>query len=663
MLIRCGNCFERYDEGFEACPHCGYVEGDPPGELYHLHAGTVLRNRYAVGKVLGFGGFGITYKVRDRNLEVVLAVKEYYPSGLVNRIPGSKNVILFTGSRTGEYNHGLLRFLDEAKSMARFGSHKSIINVFEYFEENNTAYIVMEYLDGVTLSDFLKNNSMDVDSCVEVVQRVCAALKDIHKAGIVHRDVSPDNIFLCTNGAIKLIDFGAARFASSEESRMTIILKPGFAPPEQYNKVDIQGPWTDIYALGATMYLMITGVKPEESTNRKIADTLAAPSEIDPAIPAHISNTVMKAMAIDKHLRFSAIVDFEKALNQEKKVLPVAKEKSRRKRRRLAGVLAAVAVIIVSASIFWTNWTAEREAETLPDATIAMWYPLSGEDAADAAKAEAFRLIVETFNDSFPNVTIHVEAFEPEDYIAAVGAMTTGDEAPTLFESGDLDETFLKNTLDLSETAAKQGLAECYFLAEYTAYFPRKNQLPLAFTAPVLYINTSLTDFDGQGMGSAPEPAALSSQAEHALLIDPDCEAAFVYAFGETAPRGAVSKNAKDLFLNGKAAVFFSDSAMFFDVREALPAQYKLAYIDSPNILGEFADLWSLNACDADEQKAAERLLEYMLSDNAQDILCVRNAGRALPVNRSALGVFCEVYNDFSGFFENIDDYNFRTAG
>jgi len=148
MLIQCNACFEPYENSHEACPFCGYVPGDPPAEPYHLYPGMVLRERYLVGQVLGFGGFGITYKVWDQTLNAVRAIKEYYPSGLVNRVPGTQPVILFTRNRAREYQHGLIRFLDEARSMARFSTHKSIINVFDHFEENNTAYIVMEYLDG-----------------------------------------------------------------------------------------------------------------------------------------------------------------------------------------------------------------------------------------------------------------------------------------------------------------------------------------------------------------------------------------------------------------------------------------------------------------------------------------------------------------------------------
>ena len=148
MGKRCNGCFEIYDENFEICPECGYFDGAEPREPNHLCVGTVLTERYIVGNVLGFGGFGITYKAWDSKLDSVVAIKEYYPSGIVNRPPGTKNLLLFSGHRKREFEHGLLRFVEEARNMTNFNTHRNIVNVYEYFEENNTAYIVMEFLDG-----------------------------------------------------------------------------------------------------------------------------------------------------------------------------------------------------------------------------------------------------------------------------------------------------------------------------------------------------------------------------------------------------------------------------------------------------------------------------------------------------------------------------------
>ena len=223
---------------------------------------------------MGFGGFGITYRAWDRTLEKKVAIKEYYPNGIVNRVPAEKAVIIYSGSRADEFQNGKVRFLAEARHMARFNTHPHIVNVHEFFEENNTAYIVMEFLEGISYKQYIEDcgGRVDCGTAVGVAVSVLGALRELHKEKIIHRDVSPDNIFLVLDapGAsqyrVKLIDFGAARFSSGDEEKtLSIILKPGYAPPEQYRNKSKQGPWTDIYAVGAVLYCAITGERPEES--------------------------------------------------------------------------------------------------------------------------------------------------------------------------------------------------------------------------------------------------------------------------------------------------------------------------------------------------------------------------------------------------------------
>lgn len=660
-MKRCNYCFEMYGDEFEICPHCGYIEGSGAKELYHLYPGTILNDRYIVGQVLGFGGFGITYMVWDKTLNTIMAVKEYYPNGLVNRVPGTANVILLTGNRLKEYNHGLMRFLDEARSMAKFSSHKNIINIFEYFEENNTAYIVMEYLEGTTLSDFLKSNRMDSESSIEVVSHVCVALKDVHEAGIVHRDVSPDNIFLCTNGAIKLIDFGAARFSSNEEQQRTIILKPGFAPPEQYEKVNIQGPWTDIYALGATMYYMVTGMKPEESTNRKIEDTLQYPHELDEAIPEHINNTIMQAMAIDKHVRFSSIADFEKALNQEKKVLPVAKQIKHRKRCRLIGLVVTLLVIVVSASVFYFNLDRQRAEETLPDASISIAFFITGDEVVDTAREIAFASVIEAFGDSFPNVDINMRAYPIAEYEALILEAISAGNPPTLFESTGFSADTLESALDLSAVVNQLENDEIHFLNEHSAHFPDQNQIPMGFVAPVLFLNTTLSDFAETGIRNLDYLLTTNSSADIDFTVNSADQDIFLNTFGGI--ESEISDYSRDRFLAGRAGAYFSNTSAFFEVQNTLPARYRMVYIDTDSPVARFTDLWSINQyADDNERQVAERFLRFMLSDNAQDAMHIRNRSGNLPINRYVLAVFSEVYNDFDGFFSNIESYTFMPA-
>ena len=658
-MKRCNYCFDVYVDGFTTCPHCGYVEGDIAKELYHLYPGTILNNRYVVGQVLGFGGFGITYLAWDNTLNTMLAVKEYYPSGLVNRVPGTKKVSVFTGNRLKEYNHGLMRFLDEARSMAKFSSHRDIINIFEYFEENGTAYIVMEYLDGLTLNEFLKSNKMDVEGSIQVISRICAALKDVHAAGIVHRDVSPDNIFLCANGVIKLIDFGAARFSNIDDQLMTIILKPGFAPPEQYERVNIQGPWTDIYALGATMYYMVTGYKPEESTNRKIADTLLAPHQVDKSIPEYVGNTIMQAMAIDRHMRFSSVTALEKALNQEKKILPVAKQIKRRKARRFIGLAAALLVIAVASVRFYTYW---RRGETLPTATISIALSVTGDSAVDSARERAFSEIIDAFRDGFPNVTINIHTYPQVEYEGAILAAIAAGSPYTLFEPSGLGPSALGNTLDLSDVIEQLEMDALHFLIDFETHFPGGDKIPLGFVAPVIFLDTWLLDFDRTWISNIQDILSAESTAEWPLIIENTDVSAFVNIFGDSA--AVVSENAMELFFEGRAGALFSNTSLYFDVQGRRQGdRYKLIYIDTNAPIAQFTEIWSINqAISDDERTVAERFLVYLLSETSQDILHVRNRSGSLPIRRRVLELYSEVHNDFAGFFANIHNFVFANA-
>lgn len=648
-MQRCVNCFEMF-EGGEACPHCGYKEGTPPKELYHLFPGTLLSNRYIIGEVLGFGGFGITYKAWDNKLETIVAVKEFYPSGIVNRTPGTKEVILYAKKRKNEFYSGKDRFLDEAKNMAKFNSEPNIVNVYEYFEENNTAYIVMEYLDGISLSQHLDfcEGILDIESGIQVTEAIANALSKIHSKGIVHRDVSPDNIFLCGDGSIKLIDFGAARFSSDENKLMSIILKPGFAPPEQYEQINKQGSWTDVYALGATLYYIITGVKPEESTNRKINDTLPYPHEVNPEIPEYLSNTIMKAMAIDVHMRFQNIQEFMEGLNQEKKVLPVAVEKKRKKNRRIIGISAAVAVIAIGVTVTAFNWNKEKEAETLPDTSIKIWYCKSGDPELDDAEAASYQAIIDDFNSSFPNVTITIEGFDEEEYKKK---LQSDEEQPNLYEY--MDQVSTAKHLSLKDIYKSDTIRQCEVLNNAEKYFGNTDYLPLGFNAPVVFENKLLSDFSGDGISSFSDFAVVSSEVTN-CVIDYD---GFAKMYGDS---DYYSINASEEFIIENAGFYGTLTNNYKDVAAGLPAQYRVLYCDVDEVYCTYDNIWTANDLDKEQNKAALRFLEFMLNNNAQDVMHIRNRSKTLPVNDAVIDVFESVNGEFKGFFSNKNKYVFK---
>ena len=503
MQRRCLNCFNLFDivysdkEEREVCPYCGYCEGTPPKELYHLYPGVGLyNNRYVIGTCIGFGGFGITYKAWDNVLETVVAVKEYYPTGLVQRVPGKPQVIIYTGESKEEYMQGLERFLDEAKNMAKFVDNPNIVHVDAFFEENNTAYLVMEYLPGMTLKSYLKSKGgrIGCEEVIPIADAVITALKEIHAGGIIHRDISPDNIMLCNDGRIKLLDFGAARFSDADQERTrSIILKPGFAPPEQYQAKSKQGPWTDIYALCATVYRAITGVLPDESVNRVIEDTVQSPIQIYSDIPERISNTVMKGMSIYPEIRFSNVDELKKALDGEKKVMEPKKELRVRRMKRTITVGIAL-LIVVSMSLYVYNMYKNKKADVVMNsADISIWIAVDDQMNEDGAKA-MMDSGIEAFTSSQEKVNVNYKFIPEDQYGSELLKAYENGEMPTIFQAQYATKEIMEDAASVDkvyEYMEKSGSDDCYLLENYKNSIEESKKIPLSFEAPIVYVKRS----------------------------------------------------------------------------------------------------------------------------------------------------------------------------
>ena len=281
--------------------------------LYCLRKGTRLIGRYTVEGVLGQGGFGITYLGMDELHKKKVAIKEFFPQGIVTRnIEYEDTVTVTLVGEKENYDKGKERFLKEAQTMAMFSKDKGIVKALDFFEINNTAYIVMEYLEGVTLKQYLRENKrIDAEDLVELLVPLIEALDEIHSQGLIHRDISPDNIMVLPDGRIKLMDFGAARdYTEFGEKSLSIVLKPGYAPPEQYQTHGIQGPWTDIYALCATMYKCITGENPPDAIERVMDDHLKKISAFGIPVLPQIEKAIIKGMSVTAKDRYQNVGDF-----------------------------------------------------------------------------------------------------------------------------------------------------------------------------------------------------------------------------------------------------------------------------------------------------------------------------------------------------------------
>ena len=281
--------------------------------LYCLRKGTRLIGRYTIEDVLGQGGFGITYLGMDELHKKKVAIKEFFPQGIVTRnIEYEDTVTVTLVGEKENYDKGKERFLKEAQTMAMFSKDKGIVKALDFFEINNTAYIVMEYLEGVTLKQYLRENErIDAEDLVELLVPLIEALDEIHSQGLIHRDISPDNIMVLPDGRIKLMDFGAARdYTEFGEKSLSIVLKPGYAPPEQYQTHGVQGPWTDIYALCATMYKCITGENPPDAIDRLVDDHLKKISAFGFTVSPQIEEAIIKGMSVAAKDRYQNVGDF-----------------------------------------------------------------------------------------------------------------------------------------------------------------------------------------------------------------------------------------------------------------------------------------------------------------------------------------------------------------
>lgn len=280
---------------------------------YSLQRNTGLIGRYVIQKVLGQGGFGITYLGIDKLYGNKVAIKEYYPQKIAMRKAQYEDVVTVTSiEEKNNYDKGKKRFLDEAQVMARFNKNEGIVKILDFFEANNTAYIVMEYLEGITLKQYLgKYGVLQFRNLIEMMLPLLEALIEIHSQGLIHRDISPDNIMVQHNSKLKLMDFGAARdYTESGNKSLTVILKPGYAPPEQYQTHGVQGPWTDIYALCATIYKCLTGITPPDAIARVMDDKFKEPDQLDGKLSPDIKKILWKGMNIFPEERYQDIVEF-----------------------------------------------------------------------------------------------------------------------------------------------------------------------------------------------------------------------------------------------------------------------------------------------------------------------------------------------------------------
>lgn len=500
----CMNCFSVKGQ-YEVCPFCGYVEGTPPKQPHYLTPGTLLGNRFIVGTVIGAGGFGITYKCFDTTLGVTVAAKEFYPAGLVNRAPGERRVGLLSGDKEGQYRERLERFLMEAQSVAQFGKAKDIVNVFDFFEENGTAYIIMEYIDGVLLKDYLdKQGVIQPEAAMRIILPIIEAVKKIHSKGIIHRDISPDNIFIANENEIKVFDFGAAQLNTSREGMAAEpVIKVGYSPLEQYRNKSKQGFYTDVYAVGAILYQMLTGVKPIESTERELKDELKSPRELGVKISANMDRAVMEALGVRPELRFQGIQQFQDAL-LNKRIAEYPKEKIKKRRRTRnwtisLSVTAALAAV-VGVGLYSTVLKPQNpifDGTVKPGTEITVWVENEDQKSQIEALVESgFKEgerkdeneNIRKMQEENEQVSVKVEVQENMEEALEKAQKDDGISAPNMFLTDHVSNLEDYRLVSLKENVyASLDMEKYLYLSEFEKKYGGLEEIPTGLDTLLLY--------------------------------------------------------------------------------------------------------------------------------------------------------------------------------
>lgn len=318
----CPGCMQHLKDSNTTCPHCGYPEKRLTVKD-SLPIFSILAGKYLLGAPLGKGGFGITYIAMHLPDEKIVAIKEFFPANLAVRDTDNETVVPADDTKAVYYRTGMKSFSEEGRILYLLSDIEHVVHVAEQIQANNTTYLVMEYVPGISLKKYMKQQQklFSEQETLTLMQPILLALQAMHQKGILHRDISPENLILSPSNTLTLIDFGAARtFSRSDDDNLTVILKRGYAPEEQYHSNSRQGPWTDLYAVCAVMYQMLTGILPQEASARAEEDHLTPVSRIEGlSLSPSTCAALEKGLQMDPMERYPDIGALMKVLYPAKK--------------------------------------------------------------------------------------------------------------------------------------------------------------------------------------------------------------------------------------------------------------------------------------------------------------------------------------------------------
>lgn len=621
----CFQCFKLKGD-YEVCPYCGYGQGEKAKQAYQLASGTILHDRYIIGVSIGIGGFGITYKAYDTVLGIIVAIKEFYPARLVNRGEGEVKVGIFSGEKETEFKRQLARFLEEARNMAEFSKEPDIINVFDYFEENQTAYIIMEYVDAPLLKDRLKEaGRFSQEEAAGYMVAILNALSKVHGHGIIHKDISPDNIFLTGEDTVKIFDFGAAKFQGAETERSEdVVVKAGYTPPEQYRSKNEQGPFMDIYAAGAVFYEMVTGEKPMEAPDRSVSDDLKKPGEYGIEIDERLERVILKALALKPKLRFQTADQFRQAIESEKKVeLPEEELKRLRVRKILLSSAACAAlavlglVVILSQTVF--SGRGKIDVAKIQEDSLEIWMP-EVDEAWGKTVSDALLNGVEK---ECPKITVTVKTFPKEEYAQALEQAAAAGKLPEVFCTDGIQAKEYCEELSRLFRTMKLSSYICF-----DGYESGKDvfEIPTALQVGAVYVSR-------EKMQKTPESVKLSDLSAEEDAAGYADEENIYEKFADL--KTDVSQIVGDLSC--------MDQVKAVTVEQMPPTDFAIVPIlEDGELVAAYAHCYGVNKEATENQKEAGMLLLSLLLSDGLQSACYMDNGEGIPLNRSVL----ETYRD-----------------
>ncbi len=532
----CYNCFKEKPEGGGPCPCCGFdLEENAAKYPAALRAGTVLKGRYVIGRVLGQGGFGITYLAWDQSLEAKVAVKEYMPGEMAVRI-GGLGVQPRSAARREDFAYGKERFQEEARILARFMGQPNIAGVTDYFDENGTSYFVMDYVEGISFKTYIANagGKVSTEEALNVMIPVLRALTAVHGEGLIHRDVTPDNIYITKDGNVKLLDFGSARYSLGDKSKsLDVILKVGYAPKEQYIRRGRQGPYTDVYSCAACLYAAITGYLPPESLERLDHDTLVPPSEAGAEIPLYLERAILKGLAVQPEDRFQTAGEFLEALESQKVVeltgsgreetlqKQQVRSQEKRKKGRLAAAVCGIGALALAAVLFLgtgqsgtpDSAPASEPAGDVQGTNVPTQETLSPQESRRMEEAAAPKVTIcgESYSTALRELRLEEAEFEEADYEAI--SQMTGLERLEIVDSPISQLDFLKNLTNLKRLHIRGSREPAGTFSDLSALAGLTNLEDL-----YLYLD-GVSDLNGlSGMSGLKEPGAHRQYGNRRLI-------------------------------------------------------------------------------------------------------------------------------------------------